>query len=379
MGRCPALEDAIEVRGEGAERLSDGIEQRGGIEAETDMVDESGDAPSGGLRCRGVADPAQHFLGAVGRGGGEAAGLELGQGVTLVVGESAIAGLEHGPAGGLGEVALTGLGLAHLVDGGCEQLDDMEPVDGEGGVWEVLGRRRQERRRHVAHDLADHGRFAAMGQHEGPELGHAGLALAGRDEDDRLVAAVHVDEHGDVVVAAPGRRLVETERAHAAQIEPGDGPADIVIDDPPQPLVGDADEARRRQHRHLAHQDQRGVLEQQREPAARPRPRDRRPLDPAIRASDPRHPCGDEAAMLEEVQVLPGKALEVVRLAGAPALRAGKHRAPVRNHLQVQLMRPLLDIQPLAGKLPRRAQAKPEREYLPRFHRSAPHAASRPA
>ena len=103
MGRCPALEDAIEVRGEGAERLSDGIEQRGGIEAETDMVDESGDAPSGGLRCRGVADPAQHFLGAVGRGGGEAAGLELGEGVTLVVGESAIAGLENGPAGGLGE------------------------------------------------------------------------------------------------------------------------------------------------------------------------------------------------------------------------------------------------------------------------------------
>ena len=219
-------EDAIEVRGEGAERLSDGIEQRGGIEAETDMVDESGDAPSGGLRCRGVADPAQHFLGAVGRGGGEAAGLELGEGVTLVVGESAIAGLEHGPAGGLGEVALTGLGLAHLVDGGCEQLDDMEPVDGEGGVW---GSSRPPPpgtpatyRTTTSPTTVGSPPWASM---KARNSGHTGLALAGRDEDDRLVAAVHVDEHGDVVVAAPGRRLVETERAHAAQIEPGDGPA----------------------------------------------------------------------------------------------------------------------------------------------------------
>ena len=58
------------------------------------------------------------------------------------------------------------------------------------------------------------------------------------------------------LVGAIGRRLIETDRAHTAQIEPGDGPADIVIDDPPQPLVGNSDEARCRQHRHLAHQHQ---------------------------------------------------------------------------------------------------------------------------
>ena len=39
------------------------------VEAEADMVDESGDAPAGGLRGFGMADPAQHLLGAVGGGG----------------------------------------------------------------------------------------------------------------------------------------------------------------------------------------------------------------------------------------------------------------------------------------------------------------------
>ena len=52
--------------------------------------------------------------------------------------------------------------------------------------------------------------------------------------------AVQIDEHGDVVVAALGRRLVETERGHAGEIEPGHGLPDIVLDDAPQPLIGDA-------------------------------------------------------------------------------------------------------------------------------------------
>src|SRR6476660_5611832 len=41
-------------------------------------------------------------------------------------------------------------------------------------------------------------------------------------------------------------------------------------------------------------------------------------------------------------------------------------------------MRPLLDVQPMARKLPRRLQPEPEREYVLRFH-PLPHAASRAA
>ncbi len=48
---------------------------------------------------------------------------------------------------------------------------------------------------------------------------------------------------GDIGVAELGRRLVETERGDAGKIEPGHGLPDIVLDDTPQPLVGDADDA----------------------------------------------------------------------------------------------------------------------------------------
>src|SRR5207248_2552948 len=53
-------------------------------------------------------------------------------------------------------------------------------------------------------------------------------------------------------------------------------------------------------------------------------PRHRHALHPVVRAIDPRHARGDEAGVLEEVQMLPGETLEVVRLAGAPRFR----RAP---------------------------------------------------
>jgi hypothetical protein len=74
----------------------------------------------------------------------------------------------------------------------------------------------------------------------------------------------------------------------------------------------------------------------------------------------------------KKVQVLPSEAREVVRLAGPLAVRACKQRTPLCDHLKVKLMRSLLHIQPLAGKLPRRAQTKPERKYILRFHRPAP-------
>ena len=107
----------------------------------------------GGLRGVGMADPAQHLLGAVGGGGGEAAGLQFGQRDALLVGEVVVAGPEDGPADGLGELSAARLGLAHLVDGGGEDLDDVEPVDGDGGVGEAGGECCQEGWRHVADDL----------------------------------------------------------------------------------------------------------------------------------------------------------------------------------------------------------------------------------
>src|SRR5258708_28491993 len=119
--------------GNGAERAANGIEQRSGLEAGADVVDEAGDAPAGGLRGFGMADPAQHLLGAVGGSGGKAAGLELGKCDALVIGEAGVAGSPDGPADGLWELSAARLGLAHLADGGGEHLDDVETVDRDGG------------------------------------------------------------------------------------------------------------------------------------------------------------------------------------------------------------------------------------------------------
>ena len=134
------------MSGDGTQRTANGVEERGWVEAAGDMIDEAGDAPAGGLRGIGPSDPAQHLLRPIGGGGGEAAGLEFGQRDALVVAKVGVAGPEEGPADGLGELAAARLGLAHLVDGRGEDLDDVEPVDGDGGLGEAGGERRQEGR-----------------------------------------------------------------------------------------------------------------------------------------------------------------------------------------------------------------------------------------
>jgi len=113
-----------------------------------------------------------------------------------------------------------------------------------------------------------------MGIEEVAEAAEAGLALARGGEDHRLLLGIEIDAHEDVVVAALGRRL----------IEPDHGLQDIVLDDAPQPLVGDADDARGGEDRYLARQHHRRLLEQKCEPAALARPRHLDSPDPVIRA-----------------------------------------------------------------------------------------------
>jgi hypothetical protein len=74
------------------------------------------------------------------------------------------------------------------------------------------------------------------------------------------------------LVAAPGGGLVERDGLDVAQIEPLDRLADIELQDAPEPLVGDADDAGGGGDRHLAHQQQSDLLEQQGEAAVRAHP-----------------------------------------------------------------------------------------------------------
>jgi hypothetical protein len=88
--------------------FADGIENGvGGVEAARDVAEEVGEAPARGLGRAGVADPTQHLLGAVGFGGGEAAGLEFFERLALGLGQC-LRAFQRGPTGGLGQLASAG-------------------------------------------------------------------------------------------------------------------------------------------------------------------------------------------------------------------------------------------------------------------------------
>ena len=369
VGRGPAPEDTFEVLLEGIERLSDRLQDGFVVDAFMGMADEAGDPPAGGPDGLGLAYPTQLFLDPPRCCREEVGGLEFGQRRRLLLREPAVGGLEHGPAQRLGHAGLLGFGLAHLIDRAGEELNDMEPVHRHRGALEGLADGGQEGGRHVAHDLDDTARLAAMGDEEVAETGEAGLALAGGDEDHWLLLGIEIDEHGDVVVAALGCRLVEAERLQAGEIEPGHGLPDIVLDDAPQPLVGDANDARGGEDWHLARQDHRRLLEQEREPAALARPRHLDPLDPMLGTIGARHLGRDVAMVLEEIQMAPGEGVEIMRLARPGAIRAGEPRATVRRHFDVQFLRPLVGGQSLAYQLPRRRQPKAQAKNIVRIHR----------
>lgn len=139
------------------------------------MIDETGASPECRLRAVGLAGPAPHFLGVTGGGSSIANAIELGEGRVLVFRKAA------------------STGLARLVDGGSEQLDDMEPANGDRGVREVFGQRYQEHWRQIADNLGDPGWLAARVEQQLTKRGYTGRALAWPNEDGQLVPAIHFD------------------------------------------------------------------------------------------------------------------------------------------------------------------------------------------
>ncbi len=124
------------------------------------VTQEVGDAPAGGLDAFGFADPAELFLDPPSDGGEQIRRFEFGERVGLCIGEAAIGPLQDGPAQGLGQLAVLGFGAADVIDGLGEHLHDVEPVDGDSGVFECLADGGDEGAAHVADDLDD-----AAGRH----------------------------------------------------------------------------------------------------------------------------------------------------------------------------------------------------------------------
>jgi hypothetical protein len=141
-----------------------------------------------------------------------------------------------------------------------------------------------------------------------------------------------------------------------------------VLDDAPEPLVGDTDDAGGGCDRHLARQHERGLLEQKREPAAFTRPRHLDAQHAVLGAVGARHLGGDVAVVLEEVEVPPSELGEVVGLAQLAAGRAREPGAALGGEFQVQLVRLCGGVEPLADQRPRRRHAEAEGENVVGVH-----------
>ena len=127
------------------------------------------------------------------------------------------------------------------------------------------------------------------------------LASTRRDKQHWLLAPLHVDEHGNVVVAALAGRLIQADTSNVAQIKLRDRLCDVVLHDAPQPRVGDVHQARRSQHRHLPNQGESCLFKQQRESAPLARPGHFYLTNTVLGALHPRHRGRDVAVVLEEV------------------------------------------------------------------------------
>lgn len=160
-----------------------------------------------------------------------------------------------------------------------------------------------------------------------------------------------------------------------AQVEAAERPRDVESDHPPQPLVGHPDDAGGGD-RHLAHEGERRLLEQDGKAAVGAGPGDPHPQDAVFGTAHPRHPRLDEAVMLEEVEVPPGCLLPVVRLGWTAACRARKGRARLGDNLQPQFVRMAVLIEMLDRDPPRRRQPEPEGEDVVRAHGVRPPFAS---
>jgi hypothetical protein len=246
-------------------------------------------------------------------------------------------------------------------------------VHGDRSVFEALAHGGDERAAHVADHLGDTAGRAAMFGQESAKLGHCFFAVSRGHEHHRLFAAIKVDEHGHVGVAPLGRGLIQANGSELAEVEALDRAADIVLDDAPQPLVGDLDDAGGGQHRHLAHQHQGRLLEQQSEATALACPRGGHPQHAVLAAVCARDLGGDVAMVLEEVQMAPGEFGEVMRFTGLAADRAGKQAAAVGGNLQMQFVWLFAGLQTLIDQPPRRRHSKPQSQYCIRVHARPAH------
>ena len=198
----------------------------------------------------------------------------------------------------------------------------MEPVDHLGGVGQPFADTLGEPRAHVAGDQANAVRVAVARHEIVREPLDRGRVLAGRHVDH--VALHEVGDHGDVVVSLAAG-LVDADRLHARVVLVQPRLVHVMSDESPRSRVVLADLPGDVRDRLAFRQLHDHGLEQEREPAARTRPRHRNRMHAVRGTRYARHPGVDERRVLEEVRVAPHPLPHVMHR--ARVLRASRLRA----------------------------------------------------
>lgn len=152
-----------------------------------------------------------------------------------------------------------------------------------------------------------------------------GRVPARRHVDD--IVLHEIGDHGDVI-AAPAAGPVDADGLHTHVVLQPPRLVDAMGDGPPQTGVGLVQSPGERAGGQAAGHLHRPRLEQEREPAARPRPRDGHRPHPVLGARDAGHGGVDERLVPEEVRMPPHTLPPVMHRAGAfPAARLGTMEA----------------------------------------------------
>jgi len=255
-------------------------------------------------------------------------------------------------------------GAAHFVHGFIGQGYHVVTVVADLRLRQRRGHPQRVGRTHVHAHVLDLLDLAAV-RHQ--VLGEAldGAVLAPRRGKQQPLG-IQVVHHGDVLLAAAHAGLVHAHGAHLAHVLAGAGLPDVVLDAPPQLLVGHPQHLRGLAHRQILAQREGQRLEQHRETAALTRPGHRNLAGlAACRAANARDRRVQPGLELEEVQMPPGSAYPFVyRLVLRAAGRACHARACV-DHLEVDA--PLGRVQFHLVHLPRIGQAQRCREQAFNF------------
>lgn len=211
QGAVKAVEDAIPVGFQGQGELLEGRQLAAARPSEPGGQLLFGFGPRGRRR----EDVAQGLLHAE-----RAAGLEMHARQLMVLRDlrfgPAVLVLEPHPPAVLEGGRAAHLGASDLFQRGVGQLDDVEPVEGDGCVRQMPTDAGNIGPAHVDAGGRDGVRIATMSaQIFGEALHRARVpALTGKEQSARL----EIMEQGDVIMATPRRCLVYTDGGHLAEI-----------------------------------------------------------------------------------------------------------------------------------------------------------------